>query len=308
MIEPCTARLRWNEFLRSEAFKTVKQHYSAEVRDPESPSQSHQLLRHWQRALTTACILWHFQEEEREIIDTVVSTDAKEERLRWETWKTIVFLMKGACYVRHGLPLCHLEKDTTGSDFVLHAAVDSLAFCTNPDSSEMAIGGQGSTSALFVFRQVIRKYHHQLAQVGPFLGRFPIQIAAANSSASADFHVSSRDADLGCSLEILEVVLSNCPHSLLTRKDSAGMFPLHLAAAAGCPWQAGLRAILSGAPEVLDDTSLPPPFELAAERAGMDTLFQLIRVSPHTLELAMSAQGGVGESKSTPAHFSKMRG
>jgi hypothetical protein len=282
VIEPCTIQSMWDDFLQSDDFLMAKEHWESEARRC-SPPTHHAALPHWQRALTSACVLWHFHEEEKDIIRDDIFMDADEEQLCGHMWSTIVFLMNGLYHMRHGsiLPSRHTHTDEQNdpTEFLLHAATDSLALCNDFDSTEMAISGHGSSSALFVFQQILQNYESQLGQVGPILGRYPIHIAAANLSLA-----SPAGHNHNCSFEILEAMLSKCPQHILATKDSTGVYPLHLAAANGCPWQAGLQSLVCAAPELLDDTSLPPAFEFAAAKASLDTLFELIRLAPHTIQ------------------------
>lgn len=276
-IQPSTGWSRWTEFLNTGAFQTVKKHFDG----GDSGVGGADLECFWHQALGTACTLWHFNEEEEDILGSNrIGVDKDEESLRRQMWSTIVFLLKGVFGVRHGLHPRHVTSEKDEASFILHAATYSLAFCHDNDSSGMPLGQYGNPGALSIFQQILETYQHQLVQAGPILDRLPIHIAAANMSFS---RTSRSKESLGCAYEIMEAVLTQSPMSSLCTKDSTGMYPLHLAAACGCPWRVGLRSILLAAPEVLDDPSVPPPFLVAAEKANLDSLFELIKLSPHAL-------------------------
>lgn len=283
-------RQKWNSFLKSSTFIKPESHYFHALNDKDRGYQSAamgHLLSDFQRALTIACRLWDFVEEEEMVFldgnRANCSKDIKE--LKQRMWSTIVFLVKGTFFVKNNRPLTHLANEKL-NNCLLHAATDVLSSCYLNDNDEDLVQGgafdglTGSTSSLVVFRKILERHPDQLLQTGPFLKRLPIHIAAANP-----FYRNSQQfqEDPGCSFEILEAILSKCPAHVASRKDATGSYPLLLALQSGYSWSAGLEQIFRMAPYVTQDRNSPSLVIVAAETSSLNTLFELLKVAPYLI-------------------------
>jgi hypothetical protein len=290
---------RWDAFLRSYTYNKVKRHYDYACHNPDGRSTQSQslVLPYWQQALSMACYIGTFLEDEVSLLDFDTRSCGEIQQLNSDMWVTLAFLIRGTHLIKHGHPLMEMTK-ITGSEFLLHAATDALSTCTfNQHHDFFAIGADGVPStayaALFVFHKVLDRHRAQLVQVGPVLGRLPLHIAASNIPHSVnDLNMALGTATSGttsedfsnCSLEILEAIISKCSASAAAVRDDTGLFPLQLAAASGYPWTAGLEAIFRMAPGVIDNSLSPPLLIRAAEKASLTTLFLLLQSAPQVLE------------------------
>jgi hypothetical protein len=294
-----TIRARWDAFLGSYTYNKVKRHhhYACYNLDGRSAQSQTLVLPYWQQALTMACYIATFLEDEVSSLDLDMRSVGEIEDLRSEIWETLAFLIRGTHLIQHGHPLIEMTK-FSGSEFLLHAAAGALSTCTlNQHHDFFAIGVDDMSStanaSLNIFHQVLDRHTEQLGQVGPVLGRLPLHVAAANIPPSMnDLNMSSGTISSGatsedvsnCSLEILEAIVSKSAASAAAVKDDTGLYPLQLATANGFPWTAGLEALFQMAPGVIDGSLAPPLLIRVADKASLTTLFLLLQSAPQMLE------------------------
>jgi hypothetical protein len=317
-LDISSIQARWDAFLLSYTYNKAKRHYHFACYNPDGRSAPSQtlVLPYWQQALTMACYIANFLEDEVSSSDLDMGSVDEIEQLRSEIWETLTFLIRGTHLIKHGHRLIEMTK-FTGSEFLLHAATDALSTCTlNQHHDFFAIGvddmSPTANAALFVFHQVLDHHTEQLGQVGPVLGRLPLHIAAANIPLSMnDLNMSTDTISSGttsedfsnCSMEILEAIVSKCEASAAAVRDDTGLFPFQLAAANGFPWTVGLEALFQMAPGVIDGSLAPPLLIRAAETASLTTLFLLLQSAPEMLEHSLFAGA---DSIVLPAHSSEL--